>query len=80
MSNNPEIKSLILYQLMSLAIYYNRWYAMGIVKRLFSNLEADISVQSDLAIRLRNNRLRIYSIFESENQLPAMIKEVYQVS
>lgn len=80
MSKDPEIKSLILYQIMDLAIYYNRWYAMGTVKRLFSNLASDIPVQSDLAMRLRKERLSIYNIFESENQLPAMIKEVYQVN
>ena len=80
MSKDPEIKSLILYQIMDLAIYYNRWYAMGTVKRLFSNLETDIPVQSDLAMRLRKERLSIYKIFETENQLPTMIKEVYQVN
>lgn len=78
MSKVAEIKSLILYQIMDLAIYYNRWYAMGTVRRLFSDLTSNISVQSELAMRLRKNRLSIYNIFESENELPQMIRDVYQ--
>lgn len=79
-SRDAEIKSLVLYQIMDLAINYNRWYAMGTVRRLFSDLTNNISVQSELAIRLRKNRLNIYNIFESENQLPLMIRNVYQTN
>ncbi len=78
MSKDAEIKSSILYLIMDLAILYNRWYAMGTVKRLFNDLNSNISVQSELAMRLRENHLSIYNIFESENELPQMIKEVYQ--
>ena len=78
MSKDAEIKSSILYQIMDLAILYNRWYAMGTVRRLFNDLNSNISVQSELAMRLRENHLSIYNIFESENELPQMIKEVYQ--
>ena len=51
---------------------------MGTVRRLFSDLTSNISVQSELAMRLRKNRLSIYNIFESENELPQMIRDVYQ--
>ena len=51
---------------------------MGTVRRLFNDLNSNISVQSELAMRLRENHLSIYNIFESENELPQMIKEVYQ--
>lgn len=78
MSKDAEIKSLILYQIMDLAIYYNRWYAMGTVRRLFGDIASNISVQSELAIRLKKNRLSIFNIFESENDLPTMIKEIYK--
>lgn len=78
MSKDAEIKSSILYLIMDLAILYNRWYAMGTVRRLFNDLNSNISVQSELAMRLRENHLSIYNIFESENELPQMIKEVYQ--
>ena len=63
---------------MDMAISYNRWYAMGIVRSLFADLANNISVQSELAIRLSKKRLNIYNIFESENQLPPMIRNVYQ--
>lgn len=79
-SKDPEIRSLILFQVMDLAIYYNRWYAMGTVKNLFTDLWKNIPVQSDLAIRLRKKRLSIFTIFESESQLPPMIKDVYQTN
>lgn len=79
-SKDPEIKAKILYQIMELAIRYNRWYAMGTVKNIFNDLNSNIPVQSDLALRLRKNRLNIYNIFESESQLPTMIKEVYQTN
>ncbi len=79
-SKNAEIKSLILYQIMDMAINYNRWYAMGTVRRLFADLTNNISVQSELAIRLTRNRLNIYNIFESENQLPIMIRNVYKTN
>jgi len=78
MSKDAEIKSSILYLIMDLAILYNRWYAMGTVRRLFNDLNSNISVQSELAMKLRENHLSIYNIFESENELPQMIKEVYQ--
>ena len=65
---------------MDLAIDYNRWYAMGTVRRLFSDITSNISVQSELAIRLKKNRLSIYNIFESEDDLPIMIKEVYKAN
>ena len=42
MSKDAEIKSLILYQIMDLAIYYNRWYAMGTVRRLFGDIASNI--------------------------------------
>lgn len=77
MSMDAEIKSLVLYQIIDLAIYYNRWYAMGVVRRLFSDLKSNISVQSELAVRLRKNHLDILRIFESEDELPYMIKTVY---
>lgn len=80
MSKDAEVKSLILYQIMDLAIDYNRWYAMGTVRRLFSDITSNISVQSELAIRLKKNRLSIYNIFESEDDLPIMIKEVYKAN
>ena len=33
MSEDAKIKGLILYQIMDLAIAYNRWYAMRIVRK-----------------------------------------------
>ena len=51
---------------------------MGTVRRLFGDIASNISVQSELAIRLRKNRLSIFNIFESENDLPTMIKEIYK--
>lgn len=78
MSQDAEIKALIIYTVMDLAIYYNRWYAMGTVRRMFYDSSSNISVQSELAMRLRNNRLDIYKIFESENELPQMIRELYR--
>lgn len=65
---------------MDMAISYNRWYAMGTVRSLFADLINNISVQSELAIRLTRKRLNIYNIFESENQLPTMIRNVYQTN
>lgn len=78
MSNAPDVKALILYTIMDLAIHYNRWYAMGQVKILFNDVMSNIPVQSDLAMRMRKKKLRIFNIFDSENQLPAMIREIYQ--
>lgn len=78
MSSAPEIKSLVLYTIMELSIRYNRWYAMGKVKLLFGDVQSNILVQSDLALLLRKNKLSIFNIFDSENQLPQMIREVYK--
>lgn len=78
MSNAPDVKALILYTIMDLAIHYNRWYAMGRVKILFNDVLTNIPVQSDLAMRLRKKKLSIFNIFDSLNQLPEMIREIYQ--
>ena len=77
LSNDTEIKSLLLFHIMDLSINYNRWYAMGIVKRIFIELESNISVQSELAIRLRNKRLNILNIFGTKENLPPMVRELY---
>lgn len=77
MSNEPDVKALILYHIMDLAIRYNRWYAMGRVKLLFDDVMTNIPVQSDLVMLLRKKKLSIYNIFDSESQLPKMIREIY---
>lgn len=78
MSHDVEVKSVVLYQIMELAIYYNRWYAMGTVKKLFGDLKDNIAVQNDLAIRLREEPLRVFNIFESVEQLPLLIRNVVE--
>lgn len=78
MSNAPDVKALILYTIMDLSIHYNRWYAMGKVKTLFNDVISNVPVQSDLAMLLRRNKLSIFNIFDSESQLPIMIRKIYQ--
>lgn len=77
MSQDAEIKAMVLYQVMDLAIYYNRWYAMGTVRRLVDTLYNDITTLSDLALRLKKQRLDINHIFESELELPPLLREYY---
>lgn len=75
MSSDAEIKSLILYQIMKMAIDYNRFHAMDVVVRIFANdVKNNLTVQADLAIRLRNNPLDILKFLE-EGELPRLIRE-----
>lgn len=78
MSDDAGIKSLVLYEIMDLSILYNRWYAMDIVKELFVDVFENIPVQAELATRLRRNKLEVFRIFGSEDELPRMIRSVYQ--
>lgn len=77
MSEDAKIKGLILYQIMDLAIAYNRWYAMRIVRKLFEDLESNIPVQTEVTTHLREHRLNVNSIFEPEYELPKMIRALY---
>lgn len=77
MSNNVEIKADVLYLIMDLSIYYNRWYAMGTVRNLFNEVRSDLSLQTRLAMKLNEKRLDIDVIFKDGTELPSLINKIY---
>lgn len=78
LSNNAEIKADILYLIMDLAVYYNRWYAMGVVRNLFNEVWKDLALQTSLAIKLSEKELSIDVIFSDGEKLPPLIYDVYK--
>lgn len=78
LSNNPEIKADILYLIMDLSIYYNRWYAMGTVRNLFNEVWTDVALQTSLAMKLNGKRLNIDVIFKDDAALPPLISNIYK--
>lgn len=76
-SQNPKIKAKLLYQLIEMAINYNRWYAMGKAQDLLSDIKSDNAVQIELESLLRTSWLDIGKIESDENNLPTLIKDLY---
>ena len=77
-SSDTEIKAKLLYQLLDLAIYYNRWYAMGKAEKLLIGINDNIGVQAALETRLRDHWLDLSCIMKNINELPIMIKNLYE--
>lgn len=78
LSDNAEIKADVLYLIMDLAIYYNRWYAMGVVRNLFKEVWSDVALQTSLAMKLNEERLNIDVIFSDGESLPPLINDIYK--
>lgn len=78
LSNDAEIKADVLYLIMDLAIYYNRWYAMGVVRNLFKEVWNDIALQISLAMKLNEEKLNIDVIFSDGESLPPLINDIYK--
>ncbi len=79
LSDDVEIKTDVLFLITDLAIYYNRWYAMGIVRELFKDVRADVALQTNLAMRLSAEKLQLGVIFADEGALPPLIADIYKV-
>nr|WP_305182835.1 serine/threonine-protein kinase [uncultured Schaedlerella sp.] len=78
LSNNVEIKADVLYLIMDLSIYYNRWYAMGVARNLFNEVWSDLALQTSLAMKLNENKLDIDAIFTDGASLPPLINKIYK--
>lgn len=78
LSNNVEIKADVLYLIMDLSIYYNRWYAMGVARKLFNEVKADLALQTSLAMKLNEKKLDIDVIFTDGVSLPPLINKIYK--
>ena len=78
LSNDVEIKADVLYLIMDLSIDYNRWYAMRVVKNLFNEVWNNPALQTSLAIKLNERKLRIDIIFADGEELPPMIEKIYK--
>lgn len=78
LSNNVDIKADVLYLIMDLSIYYNRWYAMGVVRNLFNEVWTDLALQTSLAMKLNEKRLDINVIFTDEESFPPLISKIYK--
>ena len=63
---------------MDLSIYYNRWYAMGVVRNLFNEVWTDLALQTSLAMKLNEKRLDINVIFTDEESFPPLISKIYK--
>lgn len=79
LSDDVEIKTDVLFLITDLAIYYNRWYAMEIVRELFKDVRADVALQTNLAMRLSAEKLQLGVIFADEGALPPLIADIYKV-
>ncbi|MCR5608620.1 MAG: serine/threonine protein kinase [Lachnospiraceae bacterium] len=75
-STNAEIKAKLLYELMDLAIDYNRWNAMDKVKLLLNDIKTNKSVLLALELLLRDNLLNLSRITSIKN-LPSSIRKIY---
>lgn len=78
LSNNAEIKADVLYLIMDLSIYYNRWHAMRVVIDLFNEVWVDVALQTRLAMKLNEKRLDIDVIFTNGEALPPLINNIYK--
>ncbi|TCL60592.1 protein kinase-like protein [Kineothrix alysoides] len=78
MSSDIENKAEVLFLIMDLSIYYNRWYAMGVVKKLFAEVSTNIALQTNIAMKLSSEKLDIQRIFSDGESLPPLISGVYR--
>lgn len=77
-SNNAEIKADLLYLMIDLAIYYNRWYAMGRAEELLQSIKNDIATQTALVYKMNNGWVRIERVVDSITSLPALVLDAYR--
>lgn len=77
-SKNAEIRAELLYILMDLSIYYNRWFAMGVATNLLDEIKKDTASQTVLALKLKNAPLSLDRIVADTDDLPTMILSVYK--
>lgn len=76
-SHSPSSRGLVLYRLIYLANYYNRWYAMGKASNLIVNLDDDFALQSEFASHLSQDKISLNNILPDGYQLPTMIQKFY---
>lgn len=76
-SNSPDIRGLVLYRLIDLANYYNRWYAMGIATKLIVNIDDDLVLQAVFASHIQASKISLLNILPDGYCLPEMIQKLY---
>lgn len=77
-SNSPSIRGLVLYRLIDLANYYNRWYAMGIATKLVVCIDDDFALQAEFASHIKASKINLLNILPDGYCLPEMIKKLYE--